>query len=246
MATPQTYKRKLNILGSPQGVEQREVLKEKITNKDVFLPKGVLHEDLDLGFKTFVSDKLELSLDGKKVPVVMIGIQAWNEYSKTWEISDIYKNIQIPFISIIRKPDTQKGTHPGLIHNLPTGRKYIYAEVPTWDGNRKGVDIYKIPQPVPIDIEYDVRLFCYRQRELNEFSKIILTKFQSLQSYTEVNGHYIPATLESIADESEVKDLKGKRFYIQLYKFKTQGFIIDPKEFEITPMISRVLTLTEV
>ena len=245
MATPQTYKKKLNILGSPQGVERREQIKEMITDKDVYLPKGVLHDDLDRGFKTFVEKKLELEVKGKKIPVIMMGIQLWNQYSKTWSFTDKYKNIKIPFITIIRRPDAQKGTHPGLIHNIPEGRKYIYAEVPTWDGNRKGVDLYKIKQPIPVDIEYDVRFFSYRQRELDKFNKIVLKKFQALQAYTEVNGHFIPTTLEAIEDESEVKDLDGKRFYIQLYKFKSQGFIIDPEDFEVTPMINRVLTITE-
>ena len=246
MATPQTYKKKLNILGSPQGVERREQIKEMITENDVFLPKGVLHDDLDRGFKTFVENKLEIEVNGKKVPVIMLGIQLWNQYSKTWSFTDKYKNIKIPFVTIMRKPDAQKGTHPGLIHNIPEGRKYVYAEVPTWDGNRKGVDLYKIKQPIPVDIEYDVRFFSYRQRELDKFNKIVLKKFQALQAYTEVNGHFIPTTLEAIEDESEVKDLDGKRFYIQLYKFKSQGFIIDPDDFEVTPMISRVLTITEV
>lgn len=255
MATPQTYKKKINMIGAPQGVERREQIKEMITDKDVHLPKGVLHEDLDAGFKRFVENDLEITFEStlpnggttkSKMPVIMMGLQAWNEYSKTWEFSDKYKNIKLPFITIIRQPDTQVGTHPGLIHNIPQGRKFVYAEVPTWDGNRKGVDLYKIPQPVPVDIEYDVRIFCYRQRELNEFNRIVMERFQALQAYSEVNGHYVPCTLEGNEDESEVKDLKGKRFYIQLYKFKSQGFIIDPKNFEVTPMISRVFTINEV
>jgi hypothetical protein len=254
MATPQTYKKKINMIGAPQGVERREQIKEMITDKDTFLPKGVLPEDLDAGFKLFVeqlgmtfeSSQNDGTITMEKMPVVMMGLQAWNEYSKTWEFSDKYKNIKIPFITIIRQPDTQKGTHPGLIANIPQGRKYVYAEVPTWDGNRKGVDQYKIPQPVPIDIEYDVRIFSYRQRELNIFNSIVQKKFQSVQAYSQVNGHFVPCTLEAIEDESEVKDLKSKRFYIQLYKFKSQGFIIDPKDFEVTPMISRIFVINEV
>lgn len=254
MATPQTYKKNLNILGRPDGVQRREQIKEMIMDKDTFLPKGVMHEDLDSGFKNFVDTELEIICDyvendnqviKRKLPVIMMGIQSWNEYSKTWEFSDKYKNIKIPFITIIRQPDTQVGTHPGLIYNIPQGRKYVYAEVPTWDGNRKGVDLYKIPQPIPIDISYDVRIFSYRQRELNDFNNIVMKKFQSLQAYAKVNGHFIPITLESTDDESEVKALDGKRFYIQLYKFKSQGFIIDPKDFEVVPMINRVLTITE-
>ena len=245
MATPQTYKKKLGFWGAAQGVERREEIKEMITDKDTFLPKGVLHEDLEKGFQTFVKEDLELTLKGNKIPVIALGLQAWNEYAKTWEFTDEYKNIKIPFISIVRQPDTQKGTHPGLIHNIPQGRKFVYAEIPTWDGHRKGVDLYKIPQPIPVDIVYDVRFFAYRQRDLNAFNRVVHKKFQSLQAYCQVNGHYIPCILEKIGDESEVKNLEDKRFYIQLYEIRTQGFIIDPKDFEITPMINRIFTIIE-
>jgi hypothetical protein len=204
-----------------------------------------MHIDLDRGFKDFVTNNLSISLDGEKVPVFMMGIQKWNEFSQTWKFSDEYKNLKIPFINIVRNPDTKYGTNPSLIYNIPTGKHYTYAEVPTWDGNKMGVDVYKIPQPIPVDITYDVRIFSYRQQELNKFNATVLKNFQSRQAYTVVNGHYIPIVLEDSSDESQVTDLNNKRFYVQLYNFNLQGFISDPEDYIVTPAISRTFTITE-
>lgn len=254
MALPNTYKKKLDFSKKRENTEYpyrmqsaaAENMKDMIIDHDAYLPKGVMHEDLDMGLKTFVRENLELNLDGKKIPVIMMGIQGWNEFAKTWQFTDKYKNIMIPFITIVRKPETQYGSNPSLIYNIPVGKTYQYAKVPTWDGNRKGFDIYKIPQPIPVDIEYEIRIFSYQQRELNKFNSIVLQNFQSRQAYTVVNGHYIPLILDSIGDESQIQDIENKRFYIQNYTIKLQGIILNPDEFEVVPAINRAITFTEI
>ena len=45
--------------------------------------------------------------------------------------------------------------------------------IPVWDGNRKGMDIYRIPNPVGVDLTYTVRFFTYKMRQLNTFNKMI-------------------------------------------------------------------------
>jgi hypothetical protein len=253
MALPGSYKKKINLEKDRQNREYpfimesgaAENMKDRIIDKDTYLPKGVVHIDLDSGFKDFVSENLSLTLNGEKVPVVMMGIQKWTEFSKTWQFSDKYKNIKIPFINIVRQPDTKPGTNPSLIYNIPQGKTFTYAEVPTWDGNRKGVDIYKIPQPIPIDITYNVRIFAYRQQDLNKFNSLFLKNFQSRQAYTNVNGHYIPIILEDTSDESQITDLDNKRYYVQLYTCMLQGFILDPEDFEVTPGINRTFSIIE-
>jgi hypothetical protein len=253
MALPSSFKKKINITKNRLNAEYpfnmessaAENMKDMIIDKDVYLPKGVLHIDLDRGFKDFVINDLSLTLNGSLVPVFMMGIQKWTEFSKTWKFSDEYKNVKIPFVNIVRDPDTKPGSNPALIYNIPQGRTFTYAEVPTWDGNRKGVDIYKIPQPIPVDINYNVRIFTYRQKDLNLFNAKVLKKFQSRQAYTVVNGHYIPIILEDTSDDSEVTNLDGKRFYVQQYSFMLQGFILDPDDFEVTPGINRIFTLIE-
>jgi hypothetical protein len=253
MALPGSYKKKINLEKERENTEYpfsmesgaAENMKDLITENDVYLPKGVLHIDLDAGFKEFVTEGLDITLKGEKVPVFMMSIQKWTEFSKTWTFTDEYKNVRIPFIYIVRRPDTQPGTNPSLRYNIPQGQTFTYSKVPTWDGVKKGMDIYKIPQPIPIDIFYDVRLFTYKQQDLNVFSNKVLKTFQSRQAYTLVNGHYIPIIMESTSDESEISNLDSKRFYIQLYSFMLQGFILDPEDFEVTPAIDRTFTLVE-
>ncbi|MGA0845529.1 MAG: hypothetical protein ACO3RV_03240, partial [Luteolibacter sp.] len=108
-----------------------------------------------------------------------------------------------------------------------------------------GADIYKIPQPIPVDITYNVKIFCTKMRHLNEFNKLVLQKFTSRQAYTFVKGHYIPIILNNVSDES-VSDIEKRKYYIQNYEFLMMGFLIDENEFEVLPAITRALTLFEV
>ena len=118
-------------------------------------------------------------------------------------------------------------------------------EVPTWDGNRAGKDIYKIPQPVPADFKYTVAIVCNRMREINTFNKKVLETFASRQAYQTIKGHYIPIINDNISDES-VLDLEKRKYYIQKYDFTMMGFLIDEDEFEVAPAISRVFQMYEV
>tara|TARA_R100001594_G_scaffold134737_1_gene176051 strand:+ start:69 stop:1232 length:1164 start_codon:yes stop_codon:yes gene_type:complete len=227
--------------------KRRKQLAEFITEDGTFLPKSVLHADLDLGMLDFVSQELQFSLQGKKVPVLdqILTIQRWGEFTNTWSFVDQEENVKLPFVCVVRQPDVQFGTNPSLQYTIPDRKTFHYAKVPTWDGQRKGMDLYKIPQPVPVDIMYDVRLVCNRMRDLNQFNRIVLQKFSSRQAYTFVKGHYIPIILETISDESQISDLEKRRFYMQNYRFQLQGFLIDEEEFEVTPAISRSILVFE-
>ena len=155
------------------------------------------------------------------------------------------KNVEPPFITVVRIPEVKFGTNPALIYNIPNRRQYFYAQVPTWDGQRNGMDIYKIPQPVPVDITFQVKIVCNRMRELNEFNKTVLEKFASRQAYRNIKGHYIPIIQGNISDES-VMDNEKRKYYIQSYEFTMLGFLIDENEFEVSPAITRVMKMYEV
>jgi hypothetical protein len=106
------------------------------------------------------------------------------------------------------------------------------------------MDIYKIPQPVPVDITYSVKIICNRMRELNAFNKVVLEKFASKQAYQVIKGHYIPIVMGNITDESELT-IEKRKFYIQTYEFTMLGFLIDEDEFEVSPAINRLLQVVE-
>jgi hypothetical protein len=225
---------------------RREELLEKINRDGTYLPKSILHADLDGGFLNFVKNELKTVVEGKVIPMVdiLVTTQNWTQFTETWNFQNIDKNVEPPFITVVRVPEVKFGTNPAVLYNIPNRRQYFYAQVPTWDGNRVGMDIYKIPQPVPVDISYTVKIICNRMRELNQFNKNIIEMFSSRQAYTVIKGHYIPIVMGNISDES-VMDIGKRKYYVQSYEFTLLGFLIDEDEFEVSPAVSRVLQVVE-
>jgi len=247
MALPKQIKKYLPLTPEKQLLERREQLLEFIQKDGTYLPKGVLHADLDRGMLDFVRDELECVVDGKKVSNIdlIITLQNWAQFTQTWNTEDLNGNVQLPFITTVRQPEVPFGTNPSLQYTIPNRKEFLYAQVPTWDGTRKGMDVYKIPQPIPVDITYDVKIVCNRMRELNEFNKIVMQKFSSRQAYTFIKGHYIPIVMNSVSDNS-VTEVNKRKFYVQNYNFTMLGFLMDEEEFQISPAITRALTLLEV
>ena len=229
------------------GRERRQEMLDDITDHGTFLPKGVLHADLDLGMLDFVKEELKLVASEKTVPTVdkIITTQNWSQFTETWDFQDLDKNISLPFIATVRNADVKYGTFQGGAANIPNRRQFFYYTVPTWDGQRKGADVYTIPQPIPVDITYNVKLFCNRMREVNDFNKIVMQKFTSKQAYTQIKGHYIPIIMESVGDES-VKEIAKRKYYIVSYTFIMKGLLIDEAEFKVSPAITRQVSLFEV
>ena len=256
MALPKKVKKSLNISPGPiqghyptgyNGIttpNRRKELANLITEDGTYLPKSVLHADMDRGMLDFVEEQLKTVSNGKKINVIdrILTLQRWGELAQTWKFSTKDKNVELPFIVVVRNPEVQYGTNPALQYTIPDRKQFHYAKVPTWDGNRKGYDVYTIPQPVPVDIIYDVKIVCNRMRELNTFNKITLQKFTSRQAYTFVKGHYIPIVMQSIGDERKI-DTEDRRYYQQSYQFQLQGFLLDEEEFEVKPAINRSLVL---
>jgi hypothetical protein len=224
---------------------RREEIKDMITKDGTYLPKSLLHADLDRGFLDFVKEKIQFTSEGKKIPVVdiLITTQNWSQFVETWDFQNIDKNLEPPFLTIIRNPDVK--LNDKRRYNIPNNRMYYYMEVPTWDGNRKGANIYKIPQPIPVDIKYTVALVCNRMREVNKMNQTIMNLFASYEAYQVINGHYIPIVNESFTDES-VMDLESRKYYINKYEFTLHGFLIDEEQFEVYPALNRTIQMFEV
>jgi hypothetical protein len=230
-----------------QVIERRQELLDRITKSDSYLPDSILHEDLDGGMLDFVKTNFKVVSDGNTIPIIprILTIQRWGEFSNNWEFSDDDGNMKLPFVSIVRRPEVQPGTNPVVQRTIPDRSTFYYASVPTWNGNQLGADVYKMPQPVAIDITYEINIVCTKIRDLNKFNKIVLQKFSSRQSYTTVKGHYVPIILDSIEDNTPMELIDGRRFYLQNYKFTMLGFLIDSEEFEVKPAISRMILLNE-
>lgn len=242
-------KRKTNIsvYKGTELTKRRQELLDKITKSDSFLPDSVLHDDLDKGMLDYVSETFIVESDGQKIPVVnkILTVQRWGEFANNWEFSDKDGNMELPFVAIIRKPEVQLGTNPSVQRTIPDRHQIYYASVPTWNGTTMGADIYTIPQPIPVDISYDVTIVCNKFRDINKFNRKVLQNFASRQDYTTIKGHYIPIVLDKVEDNTPMDTLDGRRFYMQTYSFTMLGYLIDNEEFEVKPAISRLFTMFE-
>lgn len=245
MAYPK--KNDIKVYTDQELLARRQELLEKITNADTNLPDSVLHDDLDMGMLEFVKKNLKVVSDGEQIPIIprILTVQRWGEISNTWTFADDDGNMKVPFVGVVRRPDVQPGTNPSLIRTIPERMEFHYATVQTWNGTQMGADVYKIPQPIPIDIGFEVTIVCQKFRDLNRFNKVVLQKFASRQAYTMVKGHYVPIILERISDTSPIDSLDSRRYYVQTYEFLMLGFLIDPEEFEVKPAVSRLFLLNE-
>ena len=250
MAIPKR-KNNIEVYGTTKDVYdapvRRQELLDRITKSDSFLPDSILHDDLDLGMLDFIKENFKIVSDGEQIPIIpkILTIQRWAELENNWEFVDDDRNIKLPFIAIVRQPDVQPGTNPVTQRTIPDRDTFFYASVPTWNGTQVGADIYRIPQPVAVDITFEVTIVCTKFRELNKFNQKVLQKFSSRQAYTTVKGHYIPIILDSISDNTPLDTIDGRRYYVQNYKFIMLGFLIDSDDFEIKPAISRFFLLNE-
>jgi hypothetical protein len=239
---------KKNIKLTPElyGPSRRQEMLDQINQYGTFLPKSILHEDLDRGFLDFVKNELRVVTDGKVVPVVdiLITTQNWAQFTQTWNINDLDKNVSVPVITTVRNPEVKYGSLPSLQYTIPNRKQFFYAMVPNWENGIKGFDVYTIPQPVPVDIKFSIKIICNRMRELNAFNKVVVEKFSSRQAYTVVKGHYIPIIMDDLQDES-VTEIEKRKYYIQSYNFTMMGFLMDENEFQVSPGVSRTFTLME-
>lgn len=237
-----------------QDNERIEQIFEDIQKGRGYFPQSVLHEDHDKTFIEFIKKDCKLVttvpdprrkiIQKKDVPVFFLNIQRWKEFTQTWQLMDNKQVVSMPFITIVRKLDVSKDEKTP--NTIPGERLFPYQYVPTWDGNKKGVDIHKIPQPIPISMVYEVRLFSTKIRDLNKFNKILLKSFASLQRYINVNGHYTELLMESVGDESQIDTIDERKFYIQPYTIRLNGYLLDNEDFEVKPAVNRVFTVLDV
>ena len=225
---------------------RRQELLEYIKEDGTYLPKSVLHADLDRGMLDFVKNELKVVTAGEIVPMVdiIITTQNWSQYVETYKFIDLDYNPNPPFITVVRSPEVKYGSNPALKYNIPNRKQFYYASVPTWNGNEQGMDIYTIPQPVPVDIKYSVKIICNRMRELNQLNKIVMQTFASRQAYTFIKGQYVPIILDNVSDESQMT-MDARKYYVQNYDFTMLGYLIDEEEFEVKPAIQRISQIIE-
>jgi len=134
MPFPKQVKPTLPLVPQKTLSARREQLLEYIKKDGTYLPKSVLHADLDKGMLDFVKEELQVVTAGKIVPMVdiILTTQNWSQYVETAQFVNRDFNAEPPFITVVRQPEVKYGTNPAVIYNIPNRKQFYYATVPTW------------------------------------------------------------------------------------------------------------------
>lgn len=233
--------------------EQEENYLNDQFDKSFYLPKTIDIADIDNSvfemfdkgdFAIYVEDE---ELGTQKVPAFYLTNERWGDFSKTWVLSDQDKNIVPPFITITRLRNPKQGTYAGSKFNIPNRRTFTYVNVPTFENGRYGYDIYSVPQPVAIDLQYEINLYTRYTVDVNEFIKCFTKNFSSLQYYVTINGHYIRIIMEeSFSDESTVDSIDGNRYYNPKQTITVKGYLLDEKDFKVIKSYNSIKTTNKI
>ena len=106
---------------------RRQELLEYIKEDGTYLPKSVLHADLDRGMLDFVKNELKVVTAGEIVPMVdiIITTQNWSQYVETYKFTDLDYNPNPPFITVVRSPEVKYGSNPALKYNIPNNSNIL-------------------------------------------------------------------------------------------------------------------------
>ena len=79
---------------------RREQLLEDIKYDGTYLPKSLMHPELDRGFLDFVKEDLQTTVAGSIIPMIdlIITTQNWAQFTETWNIQDLNGNPTLPLV----------------------------------------------------------------------------------------------------------------------------------------------------
>jgi len=209
-----------------------------------YLPQGIFLEDIDLAIVDYIKS-LNLSVEDetgnqKTVPVIFLAQELWAERKMNWKDFrfEYGEELSRPFIAITRK-GVKQGTSP-LKRVVPLKKKFTFLRVPTFDGTLKGYDLYKIPQPTWVDVEYEMILSAYYMVDVNSYyEKVLRDGYSNGQGYLTINGHHIAS---KISDPSQTmqEELASEKLYQVTIPILVHGKLIDPNSFEKVNTIKKV------
>ncbi len=214
--------------------------KSPLTGQTTIFPRSITFEDIDKSVFEWFNGR-EIFIEGVSLPAFFLTPEKWAEFQKQWQYMDSDRKVDFPYITIRRSGfslarQPVKGRIPGKMfttykHPVETNAGPTYMH-------------YKIPQPIKVDMTYEIRVLTHYISETNLINETLLKHFASLQVYLDIGKHYMPMLIESISDETERDNLSDERIMHTLYSITVRGYIIDEKEFEkklgITDIIVKI------
>jgi len=215
-------------------------LMEQTNDNTKYLPKTVGFFELDDAVFEFVNGgDGKIAWDGKDIPTIYMDNERWGEFEKTWKISDGDKNILTPFITV-KRIDKKKGTRMGEERARIPFFKGKYMDVPIIeDGERINLR-YKVPQPVNVDLTYEISLFSKDREMVNFYDENMFTLFSEEQKYVEIQKYPVRLTMESVEEKDTVQEVgEADKMFVSSFNITIHGFIINEEDYELTKTTRR-------
>ena len=181
-----------------------------------YLPKKLLLEDIDQGVVDYINS-LNISVVNaeetlSKVPLIFLNQERWAEFKMNWKFlkDESGEEINMPFM-VIRRTSVKPGQNP-LKRTIPKKKKFVFVKVPLFDGTLKGYDLYKVPQPPRVDVQYEVRFITHYFQDTNvSYQRMIMDGFSDGQGYMIINGYQIPLMLNEPSEDNSMDDISSDR-----------------------------------
>ena len=209
-------------------------------NESNILPKPIKYIDIDTTMTDFIDKNFKVEFGEQKIKTFFFAQQRMSEFTKTWEMVDENHNILPNFKIVTRENNPRPGTmHNGLM-NIPGDHYFYLGTFEVENGDKKVTRTCKMKQPYCVDIIYNIKFVTNRFNLLNELNSSVNELFKAKQSYINVNGYFMPVTLEDINDESDY-DLDQRKIFIQNYQLKVAGYIINENDIIFEDNITKVI-----
>ena len=220
-------------------------LNQSFRNFD-YLPQRLLLEDMDDGLISFIRS-LEISVideraNTRAVPVIFLTQERWAEFRNNFKYlrDEAGQEITMPFMTLRRK-SVKPGENPLKRSTIPKKKKFTFLKVANFDGLIKGYDIYKVPQPPRVDIEYELRFFSHYMEDTNVYyEEIIANTFSDKEAYININGYPLFTEMSDPSEENTVDDIEADRRFSVVVPMTLHGKIVDPRLWEKVQAINKI------
>ena len=219
-------------------IEEMEWLnKSPLTGQTTIYPRSISFMDIDHAIFDWFNGR-DIIIENKTVPAFFLSPEKWAEFKTQWSHMDGNHNVDFPYITI-RRTGISLAQQP--VKGRIPGKKFTTYKLPVYTDNGPTVMHYKVPQPIKVDMDYEVRVLTHYISDINVINETVLRHFASLQAYLDIDKHYMPMLIESISDETETDNIEDERIMHTLYNIQVRGYIIDEDEFEETLGASEII-----
>lgn len=204
---------------------EANLLKDQAT----YFPRSIGFEDIDKAVYDWFSTR-DIEIEGNTTPVFFLTHEKWGEFKKQWQYQDGDQQVEMPFVTIRRTGIAQGEPLRGRI---PQPRRFTTYKLPVYTETGITYRHYRVPQPVRVDMSYEIRVLTHYITDINKINEELLMHFASIQSYLDLDGHKMPMTIDSIGDDSQDQEVGGERILQTLFTVKAAAYIIDEDEFAV-------------